>query len=128
MAKNINDIVLKTLSSNLNSLMINNNESMKDLSDSIGIAYTTVTDWSHGKTFPRQSSLKLLAKHFNVQVSDLMKENSCRNNSNEYRASNNTKIIEKLITTQITDDQLDSILSFIDFTTRNNTGNGDSKK
>lgn len=119
--------IKRIFSSNLKEYMKINSENATKLSNSLNFSYSTVSDWINGNKMPRSKSLQILAEHYKLSTTDLLKQKNVRSN-NEYHPSNNTKIIEKLITTQITDDQLDSILSFIDFTTRNNTGNGDSKK
>ena len=56
---------------NLNSLMKKHGENLSELSDRIGVAYSTVSDWQHGKKMPRSGSLQKLADHYNVNISYL---------------------------------------------------------
>lgn len=37
-----------------------------DLSRALGVSYTTVNDWVHGETYPRDAKLKILADLFMV--------------------------------------------------------------
>lgn len=65
--KDINEI----FSTNLNQLMRKHNENLSKLSDSINVAYSTVSDWQHGRKMPRAGSLEKIANHYNVNISDL---------------------------------------------------------
>ncbi len=56
---------------NLNNLMKKHGENLSELSDRIGVAYSTVSDWQHGKKMPRSGSLQKLADHYNVNISYL---------------------------------------------------------
>ena len=67
MAKDIKEI----FSENLQRYMDIHNENITKLSDSIDVAYSTVSDWIHGRKMPRSGSLELLAEHYNINISDL---------------------------------------------------------
>lgn len=63
---------IKTIfSENLKYYMNQRNENLTKLSDSLDIAYSTVSDWLHGKKMPRSGSLQKLADHYNINTSDL---------------------------------------------------------
>lgn len=180
--------ILITFSKNLKNYMEINNETVSSLSEALDIPYTTVSDWLNGRKMPRPFPLNILADHYSISTSDLLKEDIENDNhmvsknirvlrkknsltqdqlankmdvtkqtisnwetgsklprldkiqklasifnvdqhtlitshepeESQYTPSNNTKIIEKLITTKITDEQLDSIMSFIGFITKDN--------
>lgn len=58
-------------SNNLNKLMNQRKETVKDVSEKTGIAYSTVNDWKNGKKMARGGSLQKLADYFEVNISDL---------------------------------------------------------
>lgn len=73
--KDINEI----LSANLNQLMKKHNENLSKLSDSINVAYSTVSDWQHGRKMPRAGSLEKIANHYNVNISYLTTDHELNN-------------------------------------------------
>jgi len=116
-----NEDIRITFSNNLNRFMNLNNENLTKLANSVDVSYSTAHDWSEGNKMPRPNSLKKLAEHYNTDVQKLVISAVKDSNiQNTYNPSNNTKIIEKLITTNITDKQLNSIMTFIDFITKDN--------
>ena len=44
----------------------------KDISESLGISYYTVSDWVNGKKFPRMDKVEMLANLFGIEKSDLI--------------------------------------------------------
>lgn len=67
MKKDIKDI----FSNNLVKLMDKRGETLTDLSNSIGVSFSTVSDWRHGKKMARSGGLQKIAEHYNVNVSFL---------------------------------------------------------
>lgn len=61
---------------NLKRLMALNEKSRKDISESLGISYYTVTDWVKGKKYPRMDKVEMLAQYFGVLKSDLIEDKS----------------------------------------------------
>ena len=47
-------------------------ESRKDLSKLFSVPYTTICDWINAKTYPRIDKIELMAKHWNIDKSDLV--------------------------------------------------------
>lgn len=70
MTKDIKEI----FSENLQRYMTIHNENITKLSDSVDVAYSTVSDWIHGRKMPRSGSLELLAEHYGINISDLTSE------------------------------------------------------
>ena len=48
------------------------NETRKDLSKLFSVPYTTICDWINAKTYPRIDKIELMAKHWNIDKSDLV--------------------------------------------------------
>ena len=64
-----------TLKKNLNYYMKSNNKLIIDISKDLKIPYSTVSDWVHGKAYPRPEKIEILAKYFNVSYNDLVCDN-----------------------------------------------------
>jgi repressor LexA len=82
----------KTMANNINYYMKKRGVSRTQLSNTLNVAYTTLTDWLNAKTYPRIDKIELLANYFGVEKSDLVEErnttsNSYRNISNLERVS-----------------------------------------
>ena len=54
------------LAQNLERLMKAKKVTVADLSRALGISYTTINDWVHGVTYPRDEKLEQLASYFGV--------------------------------------------------------------
>lgn len=59
-------------SQNLSRYMSENNIDRKELSKTLNIAYTTLSDWINGKKYPRIDNIEILANYFNIEKSDLI--------------------------------------------------------
>lgn len=70
--KSINEI----FADNLNELMKSRGENLSELSDRIGVAYSTVSDWQHGRKMPRSGSLQKIADHYKVNITYLTSNHS----------------------------------------------------
>ena len=51
-------------------------KSRKEIADAIGVSYFTLTDWVKGKTYARMDKVELLAKYFNIKISDLVEKHT----------------------------------------------------
>ena len=73
----------KVLSANLKYYMAINKKTRNDLCNDLNIKYSTVRDWTNGKSYPRIDKIELLSNYFKIQKSDLI-ENKQENliNSN----------------------------------------------
>lgn len=67
-------------SQNLRSLMDKNNKDRNQICDDLGLKYTTFTDWVNGKKYPRIYKIELLANYFKVRKSDLIEDQSQKEN------------------------------------------------
>jgi len=70
----LKDTTKLVFSKNLESLLSKTGKTVSDLSNDIGISYSTVSDWKNGKKMPRGGSLQTLADYFNVNLSSLLEE------------------------------------------------------
>ena len=59
---------------NIRRLLIEKDITRQELSDRLGISYSTLTDWINGNTYPRIDSIERLANFFGVNKSDLVEE------------------------------------------------------
>ena len=63
---------LVSLGKKLQSLLKAHEMEQLDLAKRLGVAPSSVSDWVNGKTFPRHSRLKGIARVFKVDVSELL--------------------------------------------------------
>lgn len=56
---------------NLQALMEQRGLRIADLAAALGLSYTTVADWVHGRKYPRMDKVQALADYFGVLKSDL---------------------------------------------------------
>ena len=66
----------QVFSQNLNRYMENRGETISDISSALSIPFSTVSDWVHGRKYPRMDKVQMLADYFVVQKSDLTEEKS----------------------------------------------------
>ena len=59
---------------NIRRLLIEKDITRQELSDRLGVSYSTLTDWINGNTYPRIDSIERLANFFGVNKSDLVEE------------------------------------------------------
>lgn len=59
-------------SKNLQRYMNKENVKTVDLSKTLNVAYSTVSDWVNGNSYPRIDKIEMLANYFNIEKSDLI--------------------------------------------------------
>ena len=64
----------KTMSNNLTKYLKINKVSRTQLSESLGISYSTISDWINGKSYPRIDKIELMANYFGINKSDLVED------------------------------------------------------
>ena len=57
---------------NLKRIMALKDKNRRDISETLGISYFTVSDWVNGKKYPRMDKVELLARYLGVSMSDLI--------------------------------------------------------
>ena len=63
-----------TMGNNLKKYLKINNISRNQLSESLGISYSTISDWINGKAYPRIDKIEMMANYFGINKSDLVEE------------------------------------------------------
>ena len=66
----------KTMSNNLKRYLRINKVSRTQLSESLGISYSTISDWVNGKSYPRIDKIEMMANYFGINKSDLVEDKS----------------------------------------------------
>ncbi len=64
----------KTMSNNLKRYLRINKVSRTQLSESLGISYSTISDWVNGKSYPRIDKIEMMANYFGINKSDLVED------------------------------------------------------
>ena len=67
-----------TMSNNLKKYLKINNVSRNQLSESLGISYSTISDWINGKAYPRIDKIEMMANYFGIEKSDLVEDKSTK--------------------------------------------------
>ncbi|WP_454955844.1 helix-turn-helix domain-containing protein [Gemella morbillorum] len=62
----------KTMSNNLKRYLRINKVSRTQLSENLGISYSTISDWVNGKSYPRIDKIEMMANYFGINKSDLV--------------------------------------------------------
>lgn len=69
----------KTMSKNLKKYLKLYSVSRMQLSESLGISYSTVSDWINGNAYPRIDKIEMMANYFGINKSDLVEEEKYNN-------------------------------------------------
>lgn len=87
-----------------------NKMTQKELGEKVGVAHNTISSYESGTNEPEQDMLFKLAQAFNISINDLFPPIST-DNSNR----NKTELLAAHIDDDVTEDQMDDILKYIDF-------------
>ena len=96
---------------NLQYYMNLNNKTRKDLCDTLGFSYYTVSDWVNGKKYPRMDKVEILANYFGIQKSDLIEERTAETEkpvTNDGLTENHRKLID--FAEQLSEEQAEKVL------------------
>ena len=63
-----------TMSNNLKRYLKINNITRSQLSESLGISYSTISDWINGKAYPRIDKIEMMTNYFGINKSDLVED------------------------------------------------------
>ena len=64
----------ETMSKNLKYYIECSGKDRRELADTWGFPYSTVTDWINGKKYPRIDRIEVMAEYFGILKSDLIEE------------------------------------------------------
>lgn len=71
-------VILKTVfSGNLKRYMEQERMNTADLAAALSLPFSTVSDWVHGRKYPRMDKVQALADLFGIMKSDLTEEPNC---------------------------------------------------
>lgn len=93
---------------NIQRLMDNAGISRTKLSDGLGIAYTTITSWINGESYPRIDKIELMAAYFGVSKSELVERQDGSRNIN-------AEMIAAHVDSDTTDAEREEILQFMEY-------------
>ena len=79
----------ETMSKNIKYYMNKRDKTRKDICSTLGIKYTTFSDWVNGNSYPRIDKIELLANYFGIQKSDLVERHE--DESTGYYTNSETK-------------------------------------
>lgn len=64
----------ETLSKNLRYFIEKSGKDRRELAETWGFPYSTVTDWINGNKYPRIDRIEVMANYFGIQKSELIEE------------------------------------------------------
>ena len=70
----------KIIARNIQYYMNKNNKTRMEMSEALGVKYTTFTDWVKGKSYPRIDKIEMIANYFGITKSDLVEDRDNYNN------------------------------------------------
>ena len=72
-----------TMSNNLKRYLRINKVSRTQLSENLGISYSTISDWVNGKSYPRIDKIEMMANYFGIEKSDLVEDKSTKSENQD---------------------------------------------
>lgn len=94
-------------SANLIKKMEEEGKTRRDICESLGFSYYTVTDWVKGKKMPRMDKVEKLAKYFNCLISDLIEEKNPTTENDSEISQTKADLIKKVM--QMSDEELQKL-------------------
>lgn len=64
------------MAKNIQYYMDKHNKTRNDMCETLGVKYTTLTDWVKGKSYPRIDKIELMANYFGVSKADLVEDHT----------------------------------------------------
>lgn len=64
----------KTMAENLSYYVELSGKTQKEISEIVGVAYSTFNDWMNGKKYPRIDKIEIMANYFGILKSDLIED------------------------------------------------------
>lgn len=94
---------MKDFSQVLKELRVGNNESQKDLSETLHISFQSVSKWEQGVHYPDIEMLQKIANHYNVSIDYLL------GNSNDNLEANESKVVAMELEVSINEKGVNSV-------------------
>lgn len=102
------------LGTRIKELRKKNNVTQKQLADLLQVSQQTVGSWEVNRAEPNTDILKQLSRTFDVSI-DYLLGNESESNQREIKYSKRLRNLAAHATDDITDEEMNEILSFIDF-------------
>ena len=67
---------------NLRTFMTNSGKDRKEIAKTLGVPYSTLTDWANARKYPRINSIEKMAQYFGVSKSDLIEDFEAKKKDN----------------------------------------------
>lgn len=118
-ANNEQERLCKIFSKNLNYYMDKYGKTRQDMCETLGVKYTTFTDWVEGNSYPRIDKIELMANYFGISKSDLVENKNDTFRSDEYnrvvdyytKSPKHRELFENI--PDIAEDDLDLIIEMV---------------
>ena len=115
----------ETMSKNLKYYIERSGKDRRELADTWGFPYSTVTDWINGKKYPRIDRIEVMAEYFGILKSDLIEERTEEHREMQKKNDTLSDIVIRLQTDDkfmsaveslyiLDDKKLSSILALLD--------------
>lgn len=112
--------LLKTVfSGNLKRYMDRDKMNTADLANALSLPFSTVSDWVHGRKYPRMDKVQIIADFFGIMKSDLTEESSGPHPAEQKEApltaSDEERLNQELIARlcQLTPEELEKVDAFV---------------
>jgi ribosome-binding protein aMBF1 (putative translation factor) len=115
----------ETMSKNLKYYIERSGKDRRELADTWGFPYSTVTDWINGKKYPRIDRIEVMAEYFGILKSDLIEERTEEHREMQKKNDTLSDIVIRLQTDnkfmsaveslyKLDDKKLSSVLALLD--------------
>lgn len=98
------------MASNIKHYMNIHNIDRRELSEKLNVGYSTVTDWLNAVNYPRIDKIEMMANLWGIEKSDLVEKKTT-----EKQANDNTMRVAAHIEDDVTEEELEEIMRFIDY-------------
>lgn len=95
------------LSKNLKHYIERSGKDRRELAETWGFPYSTVTDWINGKKYPRIDRIEIMAEYFGILKSDLIEEKMTEEKEKD------NDILANIIVRMRTDEKFSSVVESI---------------
>ena len=68
---------------NLKKFIVMSGRDRKDIAKALGVPYSTLTDWTNARKYPRISNMEKLAEYFGVSKSNLIEDFEAKEKDND---------------------------------------------
>ena len=88
----------ETLAKNLSYYIDKSGKTKKDIAEIVGVAPSTLNEWTKGKKYPRIDKIEILANYFKILKSDLIEERTKEHRQIQEKNSSLTEAVIRMRT------------------------------